>query len=115
MCVYSRPVLDEQGFASPLRALARCAPACWWNFCDGRLRREAIQTMARTSLHKMLDTTDGVRLQLMAEAFNALNRANKAVPNNVIGSGTGLPLASFGRETGAFDARQIQLGVRLTF
>jgi hypothetical protein len=51
----------------------------------------------------------------MAEAFNALNRANKAVPNNVIGTGIGAPLPAFGRATAAFDPRQLQIGLRLSF
>ena len=56
-----------------------------------------------------------VRMQFLAEVFNTLNRSNKAAPNNVIGSGVGAPLASFGRETGAFDPRQLQIGLRVSF
>lgn len=59
--------------------------------------------------------SDRLRVQVLAEGFNGLNRANKAAPNNVIGNGVGVPLASFGRETGAFDPRQVQLGLRLSF
>ena len=44
-----------------------------------------------------------------------LNRTNKATPNNVIGTGIGAPLARFGRETAAFDPRQVQLGLRFSF
>jgi hypothetical protein len=55
------------------------------------------------------------QVQVIGEAFNLLNRSNKAAPNNVIGNGTGVPLASFGRETGAFDPRQAQIGLRVSF
>jgi hypothetical protein len=56
-----------------------------------------------------------VQLQVIGEAFNTLNRSNRAAPNNVIGNGVGAPLASFGRETGAFDPRQAQIGLRVSF
>jgi hypothetical protein len=66
-------------------------------------------------LSRTLAITERTQLQLMAESFNTLNRTNRAVPNNVIGSGIGPPLATFGRETAAFDPRQIQLGLRFSF
>ena len=55
-----------------------------------------------------------VSLEVMAEGFNVLNRANYQTPNNVHGTGRE-PLPSFGRPTAAADPRQIQLGLRLTF
>jgi len=55
-----------------------------------------------------------VRLQLLAEGFNVLNRSNFGVPNNTFGSGL-LPLASFGQPTAAFDARQFQFGMKVSF
>jgi hypothetical protein len=58
--------------------------------------------------------SDRINLELIAEGFNVLNRANYSVPNNTFGTGT-TPLASFGRPTAAFDPRQIQFGVRLNF
>ncbi|HYI97849.1 MAG TPA: carboxypeptidase regulatory-like domain-containing protein [Bryobacteraceae bacterium] len=59
--------------------------------------------------------SEQVRLQVMAESFNTLNRSNMAVPNNVIGTGLGPPLPSFGRATATFDPRQLQMGLRLSF
>jgi hypothetical protein len=53
-------------------------------------------------------------LEVMAEGFNVLNRANYQVPNNVYGTGR-TPLPSFGQPTAAADPRQVQLGLRLTF
>jgi hypothetical protein len=66
-------------------------------------------------LSRTLAITERTQLQVIAESFNTLNRTNKAVPNNVIGSGVGTPPATFGRETAAFDPRQVQLGLRFSF
>lgn len=58
--------------------------------------------------------TERVDLQLIAEGFNVLNRPNFGVPNNTIGSGS-TPLPTFGQPTAAFDARQFQFGMKVTF
>jgi hypothetical protein len=43
-----------------------------------------------------------------------LNRANFGVPNNTIGSDP-TPLPTFGQPTAAFDPRQFQFGMKVTF
>jgi len=53
-------------------------------------------------------------LEVLAEGFNVLNRANLALPNNTFGTGT-TPLPSFGQPTAAIDPRQLQFGLRLNF
>jgi hypothetical protein len=58
--------------------------------------------------------TERVDLQLLAEGFNVLNRSNFGVPNNTFGSGVN-PLPSFGQPTAAFDPRQFQFGMKLSF
>jgi hypothetical protein len=58
--------------------------------------------------------TERVDLQLLAEGFNVLNRANLGVPNNTFGTGV-TPLATFGQPTQAFDPRQFQFGMKLSF
>jgi hypothetical protein len=58
--------------------------------------------------------SERVDLQLLAEGFNVLNRPNFGVPNNTFGSGAG-PLPTFGQPTAAFDPRQFQFGMRLSF
>jgi Carboxypeptidase regulatory-like domain/TonB dependent receptor len=58
--------------------------------------------------------TERVGLEITAEGFNLFNRSNLGVPNNTIGSGA-TPLATFGQATSAFDPRQFQFGLRLTF
>lgn len=58
--------------------------------------------------------TERVDLQLLAEGFNVLNRSNFGVPNNTFGSGVN-PLPTFGQPTQAFDPRQFQFGMRVSF
>jgi hypothetical protein len=65
-------------------------------------------------LSRRFRLTERVELQLLAEGFNVLNRSNFGVPNNTFGSGA-TPLPSFGQPTQAFDARQFQFGMRLSF
>lgn len=52
---------------------------------------------------------DTCRINTFLESFNSLNRANWSVPNNIAG------LPTFGKATAAYDPRQIQLGLKMTF
>src|SRR6185503_1744101 len=65
-------------------------------------------------LSRKFRLTERVDLQLLAEGFNVLNRSNFGVPNNTFGSGA-TPLRTFGQPTSAFDPRQFQFGMRLSF
>jgi hypothetical protein len=65
-------------------------------------------------LSRRFQITEHLTLDLTADGFNLLNRANYSVPNNTFGSGT-TPLPTFGQPTQAFDPRQFQFGVRLSF
>ena len=65
-------------------------------------------------LSRRFRLTEGVDLQLLAEGFNVLNRANLGVPNNTFGSGIN-PLPTLGQPTQAFDPRQFQFGMRVSF
>jgi hypothetical protein len=65
-------------------------------------------------LSRRFHLTERVDLQLLAEGFNMLNRANYGIPNNTFGSGT-TPLPAFGRPTVAFDPRQFQFGMKVSF
>jgi len=65
-------------------------------------------------LSRRFRVTERVDLQLLAEGFNVLNRSNFSVPNNTIGSGA-VPLPTFGQPTQAFDPRQFQFGMRVSF
>jgi Carboxypeptidase regulatory-like domain len=58
-----------------------------------------------------------LRLQGIAEAFNALNHRNNQVPNGTFGTGVypTTPLSTFGQPTAVGDPRSIQLALRLSF
>lgn len=58
--------------------------------------------------------SERMTLDALAEGFNLFNRANLSVPNNTFGSGV-LPNATFGQATQAFDSRQFQFGLKLSF
>jgi hypothetical protein len=58
--------------------------------------------------------TEQFGLDVLAEGFNLFNRSNFGVPNNTFGPGT-TPNATFGQPTQAFDPRQFQFGLKLTF
>lgn len=65
-------------------------------------------------VRRRLRVTERVSIDVLAEGFNLFNRANYGVPNNVRGSGS-VPLATFGQPTLAFDPRQFQFGLKLSF
>jgi hypothetical protein len=65
-------------------------------------------------LSRRIQLTERVDLQLLAEGFNVLNHANLGVPNNTFGSGV-QPLPRFGQPTAAFDPRQFQFGMKVSF
>jgi hypothetical protein len=65
-------------------------------------------------LSRHFHLTERLGLDVLAEGFNLLNRANFGVPNNTFGSGT-TPNATFGQPTQAFDPRQFQFGLKVTF
>lgn len=65
-------------------------------------------------LSRRFRLTERVGLDVLAEGFNLFNRANFGVPNNTFGSGT-TPLTTFGQPTAAFDPRQFQFGLKVSF
>jgi hypothetical protein len=65
-------------------------------------------------LSRRFNITERAGLDVMAEGFNLFNRANFGVPNNTFGPAT-TPLATFGQPTAAFDPRQFQFGLKLSF
>jgi hypothetical protein len=60
-------------------------------------------------LSRRLKLTERVDLQILAEGFNVLNRANLGVPINTVTA------ARFGQPTQAFDPRQFQFGMKVSF
>src|SRR5687767_3811940 len=65
-------------------------------------------------LSRRFKLTDRVGIQLLAESFNVLNRSNLGVPINTFGPGV-TPRPNFGQPTQAFDPRQFQFGMRVSF
>lgn len=65
-------------------------------------------------LSRRFKITERVGLEVLAEGFNMFNRTNLAIPNNTFGTGT-TPLPAFGQPTAAFDPRQFQFGLRLSY
>jgi hypothetical protein len=65
-------------------------------------------------LGRQFRISERFKIEITADGFNLLNRANYAVPNNTFGSGA-TPLPTFGQPTQAFDPRQFQFGLRLNF
>jgi hypothetical protein len=68
-------------------------------------------------LSRTFALTERVKIEGIAEAFNALNHRNNMIPNATWGSGAypSTPNATFGQATAVGDARSIQLAVRVTF
>ena len=69
-------------------------------------------------LSRTFALTERVRLEGIAEAFNALNHRNDMIPNGTFGTSsiTGPPTnATFGQATAVGDPRNVQLAARLTF
>jgi len=58
-----------------------------------------------------------IRLEALAEAFNALNHRNNLTRNGVFGAGAypSSPSSSFGQVTAVNDPRSLQLALRLRF
>jgi hypothetical protein len=61
------------------------------------------------SVFKEFGMSERIKLQLRGEAFNLFNAANYDVPDGVLTS------PNFGQAIGAFDPRQLQIGLRLSF
>jgi len=65
-------------------------------------------------VRRRVSISEHVKLDVLAEGFDLFNRANFAVPNNTFGNGV-TPNANFGQPTAAFDSRQFQFGLKLSF
>jgi hypothetical protein len=57
--------------------------------------------------------SNGKKVSLMVEAFNIFNWNNNLTYGSTQFSPTGVPVATFGIPTGAYGARQGQVGMRV--
>jgi hypothetical protein len=66
---------------------------------------------------RQFHVTERVRLEAIAEAFNALNRRNVLTKNGVFGTGAypSNPAAAFGQVTAVHDPRSLQFALRVRF
>jgi hypothetical protein len=69
-------------------------------------------------LSRSFSITERIKVEGIAEAFNALNHRNDAVPNNTFGTGRfdqAPTNHSFGQATAVTDPRTVQLAARISF
>ncbi len=68
-------------------------------------------------LSRTFSLTEHVKLEGIAEAFNALNHRNDMIPNTTWGSGAypTAPNAIFGQATAVGDPRSVQRAARINF
>ncbi len=68
-------------------------------------------------LSRTFAVKERVKVEGIAEAFNALNHRNDMIPNATWGTGVypAAPNAAFGQATAVGDARSVQLAVRINF
>jgi hypothetical protein len=66
-------------------------------------------------LSRKINFGERTNLEVIAEGFNVLNRANLQLPNNTLNPANPSTLLTFGRPTAADNPRQIQFGLRLNF
>ena len=73
--------------------------------------------VVNTRLSRTFTLTERLRLESIAEAFNALNHRNNLIPNGVFGTGSypGTPSATFRVPGAVGDSRGVQLALRLRF
>jgi len=65
-------------------------------------------------LSRRFRLNERVGLEILAEGFNLLNRANLGIPNNTFGAGA-VPLPNYRQPNAAFDSRQFQFGLKVNF
>ncbi len=68
-------------------------------------------------LGRSFSLAEHIKLEGVAEAFNALNHRNNMIPNAIWGSGAypGVPNATFGQPAAVGDPRSVELGARFNF
>jgi hypothetical protein len=70
-----------------------------------------------TRLSRTFALTERLKLEGLAEAFNALNHRNDMIPNGTFGAGTypTMPSSTFGQATAVGEPRSMELALRLIY
>jgi hypothetical protein len=112
----------QQTTARPCTIAAYGTPACAEGLKGAVIGRNTGTGFDFFSLNSRLSRTfaltERIKLETIAEAFNALNHRNDAIPNGTFGSG---PIdqpstnKNFGRATAVNDPRSVQLAARINF
>jgi hypothetical protein len=68
-------------------------------------------------LSRTFNLRETLKLQALAESFNALNHRNNLIPNGTFGAGLYplFPVSTFGQPTAVGDARSFQLALKIIF
>ena len=102
---------DTSVFSAPA---CQTGPDCW-----GNLGFDAIRGPGRTnfdlSLFKTFAFTERFKLEFRADAFNAWNHTEFIGNKNLGGIGTNVGSGTFGQITNAYDGRQFQLSLKLSY
>ncbi len=68
-----------------------------------------------TSVHKKIKVTERVNMEFRAEAFNTLNHTNFQLPGAHSATNNRITSGNFGQSGSAFNPRQMQLGLKISF
>jgi len=68
-----------------------------------------------TSVHKKIKVTERVNMEFRAEAFNTLNHTNFQLPGAHSATNNRITSSNFGQAGSAFNPRQMQLGLKISF
>ena len=68
-----------------------------------------------TSIHKKIKVTERVNMEFRAEAFNTLNHTNFQLPGAHSATNNRITSSNFGQAGSAFNPRQMQLGLKISF
>jgi hypothetical protein len=98
---------NPQAFSMPI-------PGTFGNVSRGSLRGPGLVDLD-TSIFKRVRMNERLNLQIRAEAFNLLNRANFAYPNEIVFSGSSYSSSAGQITSTATTSRQIQLALKLLF
>ena len=109
---------NQQTTGRPCAGLAASDSRCTLTTMIGRNAGAGFDFFnLNTRLSRTFRVTERLRLETIAEAFNALNHRNNLIPNTTFGTGVypTSPRSTFRQPTAVGDPRQVQIALRLSF